>query len=152
MRDVFSMIGQHRLVPRHTGARQFIKFALVGVMNTVIDLSVYAICIFWFDLHYLIANAIAFLSAASNSYILNRRWTFRSEDPRWRRQATKYFLVLGIGFGINETLLYLFVEHGDLGKIVGKALAIVVVLFWNFGVNKLWTFSKPGSTQLPTPK
>ncbi len=135
-----------RLIPRRRVARQFIKFAMVGVVNTTVDFSVYAAGIFWLDLHYLVANVFAFLAAASNSYFLNRRWTFRSQDPRWRRQATKYFMVLAIGFGLNELLLYLFVEHGQLGKFMGKAIAVVVVLFWNFGANKLWTFSHRETT------
>lgn len=146
MPEFFSSLAQHRLVPRHQVARQFIKFAMVGVMNTAIDFGVYAAAIFWLDVHYLIANIFAFVAAASNSYLINRRWTFRSDDPRWRRQATKYFTVLAIGFGLNELFLYLFVEHGQLGKFLGKGIAILIVLFWNFGANKLWTFSQRNST------
>lgn len=146
MLSSLTTFANQRLVPRHRVARQFIKFAMVGVLNTVVDFGVYAAGIFWLDLHYLVANIFAFLAAASNSYLLNRRWTFRSQDPRWHRQATKYFIVLAIGFGLNELFLYLLVEHGQLGKFMGKAIAVAIVLFWNFGANKLWTFSATSAT------
>jgi len=29
---------------------------------------------------------------------------------------------------------------GPLGYNVAKAIAIIVVLFWNFGVNRVWTY------------
>lgn len=151
MQRQLSSLGQHPLIPRRPIVRQFIKFAMVGVVNTTIDFGVYALALLWLDWHYLIANALAFVAAATNSYILNRRWTFRSQDPQWRRQASKYFTVLAIGFGLNEVLLYYFVEHGGLGEILGKAVAIVIVLFWNFSANKLWTFSKPKNPPLVTP-
>lgn len=141
MRQLISNLANHPLVPRRPVARQFIKFAMVGVVNTTIDLGVYSALVFGWDVHYLVANIFAFLTAASNSYILNRRWTFRSGDPRWRRQAIKYFIVLAIGFGLNETLLFLLVAHAGVGRLLAKCLAVIVVLFWNFGANRLWTFS-----------
>ncbi len=148
MRKILSSIGQHPIIPKKTVARQFIKFAMVGVVNTIIDYGVYALLVLGFETHYLVANIFSFFAAASNSYFLNRRWTFRSNDPRWRRQAVKYFSVLTIGFALNELFLYLFVEHGDVGKLQGKAIAIVIVLFWNFGANKFWTFPT-SPTRLP---
>lgn len=152
MEKIFTAIGNHPLIPKRTGVRQFIKFALVGVVNTMIDFSVYAGFVLWFDVHYLLANIFAFIAAASNSYLLNRRWTFRSADPRWRAQAAKYFTVLAIGFGLNELILYALVEHGSFGKFVGKGIAIVVVLFWNFGANKLWTFTRPPAAPAVFPR
>ena len=148
MNQLINKVANHPLVPRRRVARQFIKFALVGVVNTVIDLSVYSALVFWLDVHYLIANIFAFAAAAGHSYLLNRRWTFRSDDPRWHRQALKYFLVLGIGFGLNELILFILVEHAGFGKLLAKGLAIIIVLFWNFGANKLWTFS---ATTPPVP-
>ncbi len=35
---------------------------------------------------------------------------------------------------------YVFAEWGTLGYNVSKALAIGVVLFWNYGVNRVWTY------------
>ena len=29
---------------------------------------------------------------------------------------------------------------GPLGYNVAKAIAIVIVLFWNFGINRIWTY------------
>ena len=52
-----------------------------------------------------------------------------------------------IGLGINTVVLYFtklfLVNQGVEDAIalnIAKAFAILVVLFWNFGVNRLWTY------------
>src|SRR5271155_5453551 len=62
---------EHRQV-----ATQFVKFALVGVSNTVLTLVVYTILLKGFGVWYLAASAIGFTVGAINGFLWNRRWTF----------------------------------------------------------------------------
>src|SRR5688500_904179 len=63
---------------------QILRFGIVGVLNTAVDLGVLNTLIFlnpsgragWL---YAVFKTIAFLVAVTNSYLLNRRFTFRSE-------------------------------------------------------------------------
>ena len=55
-------------------------------------------------------------------------------------------LVNVVGLVINQTV-FLTLNHflfepwlGGLGYNVAKACAIIVVLFWNFGINRIWTY------------
>jgi putative flippase GtrA len=129
-------------VTKHPETRRFVKFGLVGVVNTTLDMGVYILLSTGFHVHYVVANIFAFMVAGINSYYLNRRWTFRSTADNWRREMVKYLIVIGTGFLINEALLYILVEHGSLGKIMAKLVVVAVVLVWNFGVNRLWTFRR----------
>lgn len=125
--------------------RQFYKFSVVGVINTLIDFSVFVLLtrlITFFGGHVLYANVISFSFAVSNSYIFNRRWTFRSRDQERVRQYIKFFVINLTGLGVNTGFLYLFVYHFHLYDILSKALAIVITLFWNFFLNKWLVFKK----------
>ncbi len=127
--------------PHVAEVRQFVKFGLVGVVNTVIDMGVFVVLQRFLHVPYLIANIFAFATAATNSYVLNRRWTFRSTAPDWHREMVQFFTVTIVGFLCNEGLLYLLVAHAHLPPVVAKILAVVTVV-WNFLANRLWTFRR----------
>src|SRR5882724_12844167 len=60
---------------------QVLKFIVVGILNTAIDLAVLNFLILVFHtgktgLTYSIFKAISFLAALANSYLMNRSWTF----------------------------------------------------------------------------
>jgi len=59
---------------------QFLKFAAVGVANTLVDWAVfYLLFLTIFPDERLLAKAISFVIAAVNSFVLNSIWTFRQE-------------------------------------------------------------------------
>ena len=63
---------------------EFIKFSLVGMINTSVDFGVYIMLsrsIYLFSRHFLIAKALSFIAATVCSFLLNRRWTFNKMDP-----------------------------------------------------------------------
>lgn len=124
-------------------AKQFVKFCIVGVLNTAVDFAVYIILargLLGFRLHYLLANIIAFSLAVMNSYTLNRRWTFRNQDTKRTIQFTKFLSVNMVSLLLYEGLLALFVEAVGIDDIVAKALSYGLVLAWNFTAYKYWTF------------
>ncbi len=133
-------LADHPLAQRFPIVRQFTKFALVGLLNTLIDYAVFAGLVFAVHIHYLVANIISFSLAATNSYLLNRRWTFRSRNPAWRNEAVKFFIIIILGLGLNEVILFLLVDKAHIHALLAKAAGIVVVMFWNFLGTRLWAF------------
>lgn len=123
--------------------RQFVKFCVVGVLNTAVDFGMYYVLsrgYLGFHFHYLIANVIAFLVAVTNSFALNKRWTFGSRNEKNALQFTKFVSVNLVSLAMYEALLALFVEFGGFADIAGKALGYGLVLMWNFSAYKYWTF------------
>lgn len=120
-------------------ARQFIKFCMVGVANTAIDLAAYFLFTRVFGVYFLIANILAFAISATNSYILNRRFTFKSANPKKHLEFTAFIVILLIGLGIAESILYLVVQLG-FSDIIGKLASVAVVMFWNFFGSKFLVF------------
>lgn len=123
--------------------RQFYKFSIIGVSNTIIDFSIYFVLtrtVLTFSFGYLLANVISFSIAVTNSYIWNRLWTFRSASTNKVLEFTKFYFVNLSGLVLSTGLLFLFVHYAHLHDTVGKVIAISIVLFWNFLINKFWVF------------
>ena len=118
---------------------QFVKFGLVGVTNTVLAIGIYTILLKVFGVWYLAASAIGFVIGAVNGFLLNRRWTF-AEHVGDSLTPVRWGVVQGCGLALTEGLLYLFVAGAGVEKLLGQALATVIVTVLTFIVNRAWTF------------
>lgn len=135
-----SRSGPFPLSDRHARvAHQFAKFALVGVSNTVLTLTVYTVLLKGFDVWYLAASAIGFIAGATNGFIWNRRWTF-SGHVGDSYTPVRWALVQGFGLGVNELLLFLLVGGAGAGELIAQVFATAVVTVTTFVLNRAWTF------------
>lgn len=150
-------------------AERFAKFLLVGTIGFIIDFGTLTFLVEVVDLPGLvaensqfsetvgliIANTISFTLAVLSNFTLNRYWTYpESRGKRKRVQLPQFTVVSIIGLILNNTILALttplfgwliattpFLRGSIDGYIPAKILATVVVLFWNFFVNRYWTYS-----------
>jgi putative flippase GtrA len=120
---------------------QLAKFSAVGATGYVVNLTVYAILLRSADFHYLTAATCSFVVAVTNNYLLNRWWTFRHQRGHFALQGLRFFAVALLALGANLVILRLLVGVG-IGKILGQAIAIVLVTPVNFVGNKLWSFRR----------
>ncbi|MDQ3071948.1 MAG: GtrA family protein [Bacteroidota bacterium] len=119
---------------------KFIRFALVGVSGTLLDFG-----ITWFSKEKLsapkyVANAVGFTIAASSNYMLNRWWTFSSNNPHYMVEFAMFFVVAIIGLVLNTIVLYILHHNMKQNFYIAKLLATGAVLFWNFIANYYFTF------------
>jgi putative flippase GtrA len=93
----------------------------------------------------LAATSAGFVVAAAASYMLNYHWTFKSTIPH-RQAIPKFLLVAGSGLGINA-LVFAAMQQG-LGAhyLIAQVFATGVVLFWNFVLQRGWSFAGGGAT------
>ena len=126
---------------------RFVKFAVVGGIGAVIDVSVLNLMHKVFGWPLLWANTLSVSVAILSNFTWNRLWTFpESRSRRKREQLPQFVLVNVIGLGINNVIVvgldallsHLIADPWDYN--LAKFIAIGVVLFWNFGANRLWTY------------
>lgn len=146
------------------------KFSVVGVIGAVVDFGTFNILNSFLGLRSLFASILSFITAVTSNFIWNRFWTYPdSRSKPVRQQALQFALVNTIGlfirtpvFALSETpmirlaerLLQLLppsiytqntsqiqLDHVVIGRNLALAVAVIVVLFWNFGVNRIWTYS-----------
>lgn len=127
------LIARHR----HTLA-EFMKFALVGLLNTGVDVAIFFL-LTWVGVPYMAAQVVSYTCGATNSYVLNKVWTFRSRGLS-SAEILRFAAVNLLSLGISVVVLRLL--HGTIGLdlTVSKAGATVAALAANFSGNKLWVF------------
>jgi putative flippase GtrA len=123
-------------------ALKAISFALVGVVNTVIDFS-----IFWTAATYLHwplvpSNVLAWLVAVSFSYAMNSFITFGPESGgilRWRDYGT--FVASGVAGMVGGTATLLALSY-VLPVLAAKLVSILVSFVLNFSLSHFVVFRK----------
>ncbi|WP_197091635.1 GtrA family protein [Sphingobacterium endophyticum] len=116
------------------------KFALVGFFGMGIDFLFTWIFKEKLHINKFIANSIGFIIAVFNNYLLNRIWTFSSQNPQIFKQFISFLGISAIGLGLNTLFLYFFHEKLNLNFYLSKFLAIGMVFIWNFSANLIFTF------------
>ena len=132
---------------------QFVKFCLVGAMNTLVTLCTIFICKSLIGVNEYIANALGYIIGVINSFLWNKQWVFHSQG-RISREAVRF----AIGFATCYSLQLITVialntsSFGeielDTGLMVvsGYGLATIigcaVYTIFNFIYNRFVTFRK----------
>jgi putative flippase GtrA len=136
--------------------KRFAKFAIVGAAGSVTDLILLNLLVQFVGLRPVVANVFSFAAAVIQNFSLNRKWTFpESRERQATTQLAQFAVVSLLGLGLNTLILgvvdHLLIDYwvgwvGDpklgftLSYNFAKLFAIGVVLFWNFGANRLWTY------------
>lgn len=135
-------------------AERFLKFAVVGTIGFMVDFGLLYILKEFVGLPTIIANTLSFCAAVVSNFTLNRYWTYPdSRSKKLSAQLIQFTLVSLIGLFINDIIVVLL-EHPFqslldtgftflpiAGYIPAKIVATVVVLFWNFFINRRWTYN-----------
>ena len=136
---------------------RFIRFVIVGGIGFVVDFGTFNLLTLVFLVPPIPASVFSFLAAVSSNFIWNRYWTYPdSRSKRVRRQLAEFSLVSLSGlvirtpvFAILESSLghilepladVLPVSTEVLSHNLALAGAVLVVMFWNFFVNRYWTY------------
>lgn len=137
---------------------RFLKFSVVGTIGALVDFGTLYLLHAVLGLPILLSNTCSFTAAVCSNFFWNRYWTYPdSRSKPIRAQLLQFFAVNVVGWGINTGILvYLRFPCASLvgglltlepetayklGYNLAKAIATGVVLFWNFFINRIWTYS-----------
>jgi putative flippase GtrA len=121
-------------------ALKAISFAMVGVVNTMIDLSVFWSATTLMHWPLVPSNVLAWLVAVSFSYAMNTYITFGPESGRvlrWRDYAT--FLASGIAGMVASTATLVALSY-VMQVLFAKLLSILVSFVVNFSLSHFVVF------------
>jgi putative flippase GtrA len=149
---------------------RFIKFLVVGTIGAVVDFGIFNLLTSLLNIWIVLAGAISFTAAVTSNFIWNYYWTYPdSRSKPIRKQVVQFAIVNLVGLAIRSPILQ-FMEQPfthlsskmlaifpsnippgsesilplneiTLGRNLALATAVIFVLFWNFGVNRIWTYS-----------
>lgn len=141
---------------RRQAVRQFIRFVMVGVLNTLITLLFIFVCHSLWHINQYVSNAIGYVAGLINSFVWNKLWVFNSHHrpaKRTRAEAVKFGVGFLVCYGIQFFVTWFLNTPMDLQSLTwsvgnftlsGYALATVIGMgvytVCNFVFNRLVTF------------
>lgn len=121
------------------GKKEFIKFGIVGVSNTLITFLVYNILL-KLGVNYLVANVIGYICGMINGFIWSKKWVFKVEDES-KMYFVKFALVNLLSLAVSTGLLMILVKQLSLNSTVAQLITTCITVVINYLLNKVWTFN-----------
>lgn len=137
---------------------RFLKFLVVGVIGAVIDFGTFNLLTSVFHVLPVLSSVISFIAAVISNFLWNRYWTYPDSRSKQLSQQIVQFGAVSLAgllirtpiFALLEPRLIAVFSRSSLprpitatlaGHNLALASAILVVLLWNFFVNRFWTYS-----------
>lgn len=107
------------------------RFAVAGVLNTVVGLSVIFAVKLAFGASELLANAAGYAVGLAVSFSLNRNWVFRSTAPA-RAALRRFLIVFAAAYAVNLAVVLLAAETFGVNGYIAQTLGVgtYAVLFY----------------------
>jgi putative flippase GtrA len=121
-------------------ALKAISFALVGVVNSVIDFSLFSAAYYYFGFSIIVSQLIAWTIAVSGSYVMNSKITFAAESGRQLGARTYFSFVLTQVAGFLANTATVLVAALFIPVWAGKLLAIGASFLVNFTLSHFVVF------------
>ncbi len=117
------------------------RYVVSGGTAAAIGIVVFSVLTQYVHLWYLAASLLAFLSAFSVSFPLQKFWTFQqSSTDRVHVQISGYFLLTVVDMGANTALMYGFVDGVGLYPLFAQLVTWSLIALGNFVVCRRWIF------------
>lgn len=141
---------------------QMVKFAIVGVLNTLVDFAVFQTLNLLLGWVYA-AQVLGYTFGVINSYLWNSNWTFREQRTRSFREIALFLVVNLASLGVSLGMIWLcrevfgvtnewvagwmpaFLSGFIKGDTVAKLIATAVAIMVNYIGNRLFVFNKKTS-------
>lgn len=136
---------------------RFLKFAAVGAIGTVVDFGAFNLLNIVFHIQPVISQAFSFGVAVVNNFLWNRHWTYPESRAKAVHHQMAQFGLVNVGGLLIRTPIIAGLEHplgvfasrfgvrAGAATIIGHnaalAVAIGIVMLWNYFANRYWTYN-----------
>lgn len=147
---------------------QFVKFGMVGAINTILSYLIYNFCYYVLHSGVHIANLVGFIITVFIAYLLQSRFVFKQDESSekrvwWKVLIKTYISYSFTGLFLTELLLLLWLnvlnisqylggvcewlagfgvvfQPEDLAASLAPLLNMVITIPTNFFINKFWAY------------
>lgn len=139
---------------------RFLRFAVVGVIGAIVDFGTFNILESIFHVIPVLASILSFSAAIISNFLWNRFWTYPDSRSKPISQQLIQFAIISVVGLIIRTPIFAFMDHklidlvhdiqlpslsaGQLESLAHNfalAFAVGIVMFWNFFINRFWTYN-----------
>ena len=148
---VMKLIGKSISEAQWTTIIQFVKFGLVGAMNTAVDYLTYLITLLiftrlhWFgEKAYLVSTVLGFVVSFFNMFFWNNKYVFKKGEDEQRSalaSLVKLFISYSVtGMIIRPVFIYILVDIIGCPETIAPIPILLITIPLNFILSKLWAF------------
>ena len=135
-----------RLIAQKLPVWQFAKFCAVGLVNTLVGYSTVLFTSFVVGLNPYAANVCGYAVGLMVSFVLNRRFTFASQQAILPGLA-KFLMAFLPSYGLNLLVLYICLEQLLLPEYLAQALAMGSYSITFFTLCRVFVFRAPSEIE-----
>lgn len=128
--------------------KTFMKFGVVGVVNTVLSLIIYYICIAINNDWYLVGTILGYIISSIVGYFLNKLMVFKRPDIKHSKSLPRYYVVYASALLLNVLLIELWINGLHISSWIAPILTLCFTVPYNFILSRLWVFSDDGKVEL----
>jgi putative flippase GtrA len=144
--------------PKERG--RFLRFMVVGVVGAVVDFGTFNLLTGFAKVPAVLASVCSFMAAVVSNFLWNRYWTYPDSRTKPLGHQVLQFTGISLAGLAIRTPLFAFLEsrmgvvlYGVHLPVISQfnpdflahntalAMAVIVVMFWNFFVNRYWTYN-----------
>jgi putative flippase GtrA len=138
---------------------RFLRFAIVGIIGAVVDFGTFNLLTNFVGFSAVWASVFSFIAAIISNFTWNRYWTYPdSRSKPLGSQLVQFSVVSLIGLVIRTPIIAIleplffsifsgstflpigFLTAEFLANNLALAIAVIIVMFWNFFINRYWTY------------
>ncbi|HLR10667.1 MAG TPA: GtrA family protein [Sporosarcina sp.] len=112
---------------------EFLRFVIVGVINTGTYYGLYLLGLYWLEWHYMMAHFFGFICSLIGSFFLNTYFTYKVK-PTWKK-FFQFPLTQVANTVITTIILFVLVEWFQLSS----GLAPIVAMFFTVPITFIMT-------------
>ena len=118
---------------------QIFKFAIVGVVATLIDFLFLYIFREFFKFPVVLANTLSFVISVIYNYTASIKWVFYvNKEKSAKKQFITFIIFSVIGLLINDLIMWISVDQLNIYYLLAKIIATLIVMVFNFVSRKIF--------------
>jgi len=121
--------------------KTFLRFVIVGVVNTLIGYSIIMLLFHILKLSYSLSYFLSYIVGIIISFFLNRQFVFFSKNNKLH-EFIKFIIAFGISYLSSYVALYFFVEYKILDTNIAFFAGMVVYSTLFYLLNRHITFKQ----------
>jgi len=131
--------------PKWNSLIQFVKFGMVGGINTVLSYCIVNGGYYFLHINEQICNASAFIITVFISFLLNSKFVFKVEGKKqpWILALLKVYVSYSVtGLFLSAGLIALETKVLGIPLFIGTFVNLIITIPINFLLNKFWAYKK----------
>ncbi|KAB2332145.1 GtrA family protein [Cytobacillus depressus] len=110
--------------------KEFLRFVIVGVVNTLHYYVLYMACLHILEFHYILSHTIGFLFSLIGSFLLNTMYTYKVK-PTWSR-FLRFPFTQAFNTIATAVLLFIFVDLFHISSSLAPIAAVFITVPMTF--------------------